>query len=130
MTLPKGYKSKKPERRDYGDDEYSYEDDMIRYMNGQQPLGPGVKRFSTEEEADAYNPQQGYYNQQPLQQRPPPPPPPQQQKIRRADGSWFYYSSSTYVMPVEDTGSSDDNTSNNSNDTTTEVDTVEGDYEF
>jgi hypothetical protein len=55
--------------------------------------------------------------------------PPQQQKIRRSYGSWFYYSSSTYVMPVEDTGSSDD-TSNNSNDTTTEVDTVDGDYEF
>jgi hypothetical protein len=55
--------------------------------------------------------------------------PPQQQKIRRSDGSWFYYSSSTYIMPVEDIGRSD-NTSNNSNDTTTEVDTVEGDYEF
>jgi transcription initiation factor TFIID subunit TAF12 len=54
---------------------------------------------------------------------------PQQIKMRRSDGSWFYYSSNTYVMPAEYTGSSDD-TSNNSNDTTTDVDTVEGDYEF
>jgi hypothetical protein len=125
MTMPIGYKHKKPQRRDYGDDDdYSYEDDMIRYMNSQPPLGLNVKRFPTQEEADAFNRQQGYYNQQPLQQRQR-----QQQKIRMSDDSWFYYSSSTYVMPVEDTGSSD-NTSNNSNDTTTEVYTVEGDYEF
>jgi hypothetical protein len=67
MTMPKGYKPKKPERRDYGNDEYSYEDDMVQYMNGQQPLGPRVKRFATQEEVDAYNRQQGY--QQPPQQR-------------------------------------------------------------
>lgn len=71
MTMPIGYKHKKPQRRDYGDDEYSYEDDMIRYMNGQPPLGPNVERFPTQEEADAYNRQQGYYNQPPSQQRQP-----------------------------------------------------------
>ena len=52
MTAPIGYKHKKPERKDYGDDDdYSYEDDLIRYMNGQPTLGPNVKRFPTEEEA-------------------------------------------------------------------------------
>lgn len=74
MTMPIGYKHKKPQRRDYGDDDSSYEDDMIRYMNGQPPLGPNVKRFPTQEEADAFNRQQGYYNQQPQPQ-------PQQQPL-------------------------------------------------
>ena len=79
MTMPIGYKHKKPQRRDCGDyDDYSYEDDMIRYMNGQPTLGPNVKRFPTQEEADAFNRQQGYYNQQP-----------QQRKIHRSDGSWL-----------------------------------------
>jgi hypothetical protein len=56
----------------------------------------------------------------------------QQQKMRRSDGSWFYLSSNTYILPAEDTGSSNDSdTSNNgNNDTTTDVDTVDGDYEF
>jgi ATP-dependent Zn protease len=58
--MTNGYK--KPERRDYGNDEFSYEDDMIRYMNGTQPLGPNVKKFATQEEADAYNRQ---FQQQP-----------------------------------------------------------------
>lgn len=62
MTLPKGYKHKKPERRDYQDD-LSYEDDIIRYTNGQPPLGPNVGRFNTQEELDAFNRQQ----QQPQQ---------------------------------------------------------------
>ena len=69
--MPKGYKPKKPERADYGNDEYSYEDDIVRYMNGQPPLGSNVKRFPTQEEADAYNRQQGYYQQQPQPQRQP-----------------------------------------------------------
>ena len=133
--MPIGYKHKKPQRRDYGDNDYSYEDDMIRYMNGQPTLGPNVKRFPTQEEADAFSRQQGYYNQRPQPQQQPPP---QQRKIHRSDGSWFYYSSNTYIMPVEDTtGRNDDNNDNNnnsnSNDTTTTtdvVDTVEGDYEF
>ncbi|HYZ58891.1 MAG TPA: hypothetical protein VE544_04465 [Nitrososphaeraceae archaeon] len=139
-------KYKKPERRDYFDD-FTYEDDAFRYAQGFEPLGPHVKRaYAPEDEAaisslraeeassaDASPPPIGIVltpwrtpQQVRQQQRPP-----QQQKIRRSDGSWFYYSSSTYVMPVEDTtGSSSDNTSNNNNDTTTEVDTVEGDYEF
>ncbi len=70
-----------------------------------------------------------YVQQQQLQQQQRSRQQQQQHKMRRSDGSWFYYSSNTYVMPAEDTGSSDD-TSNNSNDTTTDVDTVDGDYEF
>lgn len=59
MTTPKGYNysSEKPNRRDYQND-YTFEDDMIRYVNGMQPLGPNVRRFETQEEADRYNLQQ------------------------------------------------------------------------
>jgi hypothetical protein len=48
MTLPKGYNYniKKPNRRNYYDD-YTFEDDMIRYVKGMQPLGPNVRRFET-----------------------------------------------------------------------------------
>jgi hypothetical protein len=68
MTLPKGYNynSKKPSRRDYQDD-YTFEDDMIRYVKGMQPLGPHVRRFETQEEAAAFNGQQQQPQQPPSQ---------------------------------------------------------------
>lgn len=41
----------------------------MRYMNGQPPLGPNVRRFNTQEEVDAFNRQQ---QKQPIQQPPQP----------------------------------------------------------
>jgi hypothetical protein len=45
-------KYKKPERKDYPDD-FTYEDDIVRYAAGQEPLGPHVKRAYTPDEEAA-----------------------------------------------------------------------------